>query len=557
MAANRQDLGSRETAPSRENQKAQPPAVDIFEEEPDQKPKLIEFANPEFLELFLGAIGVRDLQFKIAQERAKRAEEFYQNPYPMINTVVTSLHFDTVMGMLIFANAVVLGWEASSPEGENADLFELFEYLFAFVFCVEWWMRLLAFGWSWPFEWANAADTFLVYGTGVFLKPLQLLRVDVDGLRIYTALRALRLVRLARSVRLHPSFKELWILVQGLMTSTRALIWVSCIAVALLFTFAVIATELVGRNPVFADDEYALELFGDLGKSMFTLLQLITLDTWADTIARPLMEKEPFLMAIYVLSFIGIGVFVFWNLITAVVVDAAFKIADEDAQQQERDAADRKRNELKSLKDLFLMLDADKSGALSKDEFFTQLETPQMQQQLQLIGFNDDEMVEAWHLLDDGDGELTIKEFTDGLRRMKGDATAKDVADTQKRLKETEHRELAIKTQVTALCNSMKSLEDASATLTKDTDEVLGIFMEMYHRLAAHVEKGEKEDKANHQRRLREQRIALQAAEKEAALAESGAAAGGRRESRASARSSVASVNEEAGVAVGGVLSSD
>ena len=45
----------------------------------------------------------------------------------------------------------------------------------------------------------------------------------------------------------------------------------------------------------------------------------MTLDTWADSIVRPLMEKQT-LLALYFIFFVTVSVFVLMNLITAVIV---------------------------------------------------------------------------------------------------------------------------------------------------------------------------------------------------------------------------------------------
>merc|ERR1712194_211154 len=99
------------------------------------------------------------------------------------------------------------------------------------------------------------------------------------------------------------------------------------------------------------------------------------------------------------------------------------------------------------------------------------------------------ELEETWSILDDGDGVLTIKEFTNGLRRMKGPAKAKDIIDVCKQLKKTHelHSELNIK--LSLFNSTVKTLENDAAQIARDTDETLGLFMEMYHRLSAHLVK--------------------------------------------------------------------
>jgi len=61
-------------------------------------------------------------------------------------------------------------------------------------------------------------------------------------------------VRLARAVRLLPSFKEMWLLLRGLTDSLRTLLWTLVIIIGVLYIFAIAATEIVGQND--DDDKY-------------------------------------------------------------------------------------------------------------------------------------------------------------------------------------------------------------------------------------------------------------------------------------------------------------
>jgi len=456
---------------------------------------IMEFQLPEWIKMIMDCTGIATLQYELEVERLRRADEFYQNPHPFTNSIVSSLHFEVFVGGVICLNGLTLGIEASGEASSGFTIFTFFEYVFSIFFFFEWTMRMLAFGWSWIFELSNACDTVLVFGSGAFLKIVGAFGVSIDGFRMYTALRFLRLVRLARAVRLMPMFREAWILINGLTTSMQPLFWVAVIAIAVLYVFAVGVTELVGRNSKFKDDPYAMELFGDLTKSMFTLLQLITLDTWNEEIARPTMDKEPFWLPMFYITFVGVGVFVFWNLITAIVVDSAFKIAKEDAAQQAKEVEDEKKLELKGLADLFMEIDKDKSGQLSKEEFMTELDNKRVVQMLDLLELKKEEIMGVWNVLDDGDGELTIKEFTNGIRRMKGIAKAKDMVDCVKRLRLTTQTQEMLKVQSDRFCASLQVLEENAAQLAVDTDEILGLFVEMQKRLVTHVDKGRKEDR--------------------------------------------------------------
>lgn len=283
-------------------------------------------------------------------------------------------------------------------------------------------------------------------------------------------------------------------LIQGLVQSVRPLLWTSVIALMILYIFGIAATEFIGRQEVFQDDEYVQELFGNPMRSMLTLFQMMTLDAWGNSIARPVMEKDWWL-CLFFAFFIMIAVFVFWNLITAVIVQNALSIANQDTQLKAKDLEAKKKQDLKVLADMFLEIDTDGSGELSTGEFFAALDNPKVRQMLELIGVKVEEMHEVWSALDDGDGFLTVKEFSSGLRRMKGNAKAKDIIDIIKKLRHTALHHTELQSQVQQFSASLGSLEHDVERIQQDTGEVLGLFQEMYHRLTAQIEEEKGEDR--------------------------------------------------------------
>jgi voltage-gated sodium channel len=75
----------------------------------------------------------------------------------------------------------------------------------------------------------------------------------------------------------------------------------------------VIATKLfAGQFP---------ELFGDLGRTAFTLFQVMTLEGWAMEVVRPVMSVYP-LAWIFFLLFILASTFTLLNLFIAVIVNS-------------------------------------------------------------------------------------------------------------------------------------------------------------------------------------------------------------------------------------------
>ncbi|CAL1129553.1 unnamed protein product [Cladocopium goreaui] len=483
------------------------------------------FRIPAWVNIAGALLGVLQLSYRIEQERERRADDYFANPRPEIYSVVASMSFEVGVAFLIAINCVLLGWQASLPENENALLFDICEHIFVTIFLIEWCMRVIAFGWVWIFEFSNAADTVMVFIFGVFPKwVLDPLGINATFIRVFTVMRALRLARLARAVRLKPAFKELWILIHGLTTSFRPLMWTILIATIVLYLGGLAATEIIGKSELFLDEPNIQYLFGDLLKSMYTMIQLLTLDTWVDTIARYAIDptfsangKAYFPYCIFFVLFIGIGVFVFWNLITAIIVETAFAISSDDSNSQARELEMAKKAEIESLTQIFLEIDKDHSGELSFSEFENALNIPKVRQMLDVLGIQANELEEVWYVLDDGDNCLTIKEFTTGIRRMRGQAKAKDLADTVKRLR------LATKSAKELLANadqfhsSLLHLEDECGRISDDTGRMVGLFHEMYHRLNSHLEICNKQ---NIQREAARKKAKLKAAQEEAMRAE-------------------------------------
>jgi voltage-gated sodium channel len=99
--------------------------------------------------------------------------------------------------------------------------------------------------------------------------------------------------------------------------------------VIIFYVFAVLATTLFGD----AFDEW----FGTIGKSLYTLFQVMTLESWSMGIARPVMDVFP-LAWIFFVPFILIATFTMLNLFIGVIVSAIQGFHDADVAEQAEQA---------------------------------------------------------------------------------------------------------------------------------------------------------------------------------------------------------------------------
>lgn len=153
-------------------------------------------------------------------------------------------------------------------------------------------------------------------------------------------LRALRILRVLRLITLMPSMKRV---VGGLLAALPGLGSVVAIISLIFYVAAVIATELFSaRFP---------ELFGDLGKSAFTLFQVMTLEGWAMEVVRPVMAVYPFSW-IFFFAFILASTFTLLNLFIAVIVNAIQQEGGDDRRDATADEIARLRIEIAALRTL-------------------------------------------------------------------------------------------------------------------------------------------------------------------------------------------------------------
>lgn len=344
--------------------------------------------------------------------------------------------FEVVIGILIVLNAINIGADAMKPDGElrSAIIFYL-ENAFTALFVVEWFMRIFAYSWVWIFEPMNFFDTLIVWCTGVLVTWILVpAGLEVNTFRRIAALRVLRLGRMIRTIRIIPQFRELWILVNGILGCVRLIFWACVIMFVSLYTFSIFFVETVAKSDTFLDDALVQEHFGCIEDAMFTLFQIMLLDGWS-IIIRHILAKMPE-TAFLIFLFLGIGSIVIVNLITAIVVMQAIV----DAPKRDKEALGHKieldNNKLKTqLKHVFEDLDTDGSGTLTQEEFMATIGDKEAINLLTQINVDPEDVADCWYILMDNDhGELKYEDFISGFMKMRGAALARDMLKARTRM---------------------------------------------------------------------------------------------------------------------------
>ncbi len=211
---------------------------------------------------------------------------------------------------LIVANAVVLGLETSAAvmAAWGSVLTALDRAMLA-VFVVEIAARMFAH------RAAFFRDPWSVFDFAVVAIAL----VPASG--PFAVLRALRVLRVLRILTIVPSMRRV---VGGLLAAIPGLGSIAAVLGLIFYVFGVIATKLFGD--AFPD------WFGTLGRSLYTLFQVMTLESWSMGISRPVMETYPYAWLFFV-PFILVATFTMLNLFIGIIVSAMQSVTDGEKAQ--------------------------------------------------------------------------------------------------------------------------------------------------------------------------------------------------------------------------------
>jgi voltage-gated sodium channel len=148
-------------------------------------------------------------------------------------------------------------------------------------------------------------------------------------------LRALRILRVLRLLTLVPSMRRV---VGALLASIPGLGSIALVLMLIYYVFAVIATKLFGEN--------FPHWFGSIGESLYSLFQIMTLESWSMGIVRPVMVEHPNAW-IFFIVFILIATFTMLNLFIAIIVNAMQTFTEQENQER-RNALDETRDHIEA-----------------------------------------------------------------------------------------------------------------------------------------------------------------------------------------------------------------
>ena len=192
------------------------------------------------------------------------------------------------------------------------------------VFTIELVLKLVAYNWRFCRDPWNLFD-FIVVAVSF-----------VPDMGMFSAVRLFRILRIFKLIS---GIRHMRIILAAIVKSVKGIMWTGSLLILIYYVYAILGTHLFGA--VFGD------WFGSLGKSVYSLFQIMTLESWSMGIARPVIAVYPYAW-IYFVSYILLSSFVVMNVVVGIVLTS---ISDCCKREETETRAGSLQEELAKLKE--------------------------------------------------------------------------------------------------------------------------------------------------------------------------------------------------------------
>ncbi len=196
---------------------------------------------------------------------------YYNDKQRRLSKLVSGKSFDMFIMLIILADAVIQGMMTSPTFSFYYDnLLYLLDRIFMGIFLIEMFLKIFALKRTFFQSRWNIFDLIVI---GISSLPF---------MGMFIVLRTFRILRLLKYGDRLPEISKIVCTFLKLLPTFLAFLGIFAI---FFYIFAIIAVNLYGDT---------FPIFGSLGATFFTLLQIFTLDGWASSIARPVMIVYPY-----------------------------------------------------------------------------------------------------------------------------------------------------------------------------------------------------------------------------------------------------------------------
>ena len=205
---------------------------------------------------------------------------------------------------IIILNAILIGATTYKLDPLFLEVIHFLDYVITIFFVIEILIRFIG---------EPIKSNFFKNGWNIFDTIIVTISlIPIPNNSSFLVLRLLRVFRVLRLISVIPELKQI---IEAILQSIKRVFFVSLLLFIILYIYATMGAIL------FSEDEPSR--WGDLGISLITLFQVLTLSSW-ETVMLPLQEIY-WWSWIYFFSFIIICAITILNLVIAILVDVVIQ----------------------------------------------------------------------------------------------------------------------------------------------------------------------------------------------------------------------------------------
>ena len=208
--------------------------------------------------------------------------------------------FQFIVVAIIILNAILIGATTYELDPLFLSLIQFIDYVITVFFVIEIIIRFIG---------EKEKRNFFKDGWNIFDTVIVAISlIPIPNNSSFLVLRLLRIFRVLRLISVIPELKKI---IEAILASIKRVFYVSLLLFIIIYIYGTMGSILFGK-----DDP---ERWADLGISLITLFQVLTLSSW-ENVMLP-MQSIYWWAWIYFFSFITICSITILNLVIAILVD--------------------------------------------------------------------------------------------------------------------------------------------------------------------------------------------------------------------------------------------
>lgn len=367
--------------------------------------------------------------------------------------MVNNPTFEAITGIAIVVNTLILaceieyhgfdsgydvGYKNFRPSEEvmpGGDVwFGYLDVFFVLFFTIECFWRIGAAGRKCPSSPWIWFDVVIITVSWVSM----LIGDELENTLDPTVCRVARLARMLRAFKLTQTlraFDSLYLLLKSIQASVGALFWSFILLIFVQVSVGLCLSQLLrqyiqNESHDVADRKKVFLYYGTFSRTMVTMFE-ITLSNWTPS-CRVLMNQVSEWFGLFYVLYNCCFIFAAIRVIQAVFIAETNRVVAADDQINIRRKQKEAQVYLDKLNMMFEELDSSGDGFLQRNELQELVDDRLLKTLMSTLGVNVHDLELLYKLLDNGCGEIGIRDFISGLSRVKGTAQSIDLVPVLK-----------------------------------------------------------------------------------------------------------------------------